>query len=246
MEKLKGFVNIIDDLSSEKYKDAADMLQNIYIKSGYSSFVDEDKVENIAELISSAEGKETDTFMDSISLSSSNDDAYEDNVVSLLTLHSAKGLEFPVVFIVGVEEGVLPYFKAETPKEIDEERRLLYVGMTRAKDILHITGAKKRKIYSKVQVQKPSRFLQSIPDEFCTKVEKTVDIPVSTRKSIDVKTFKPKLAYAIGSRVKHPKWGVGVVRDCYGEADDQKIMVNFPNIGIKKLALKFANLERIR
>jgi DNA helicase-2/ATP-dependent DNA helicase PcrA len=245
IEKLKGFMSIIDDLSSEKYKDAADMLQNIYIKTGYSSFVGEDKVENIAELIMSAEGKEINAFIDSISLASSSDNSIEDNSVSLLTLHSAKGLEFPVVFITGVEEGVLPYFKAETPKEIDEERRLLYVGMTRAKDILQVTGAKKRRIYSKIQLQEPSRFLKNVPDEFCTTIEKIVDTPSPRRKGRELKTFKPKFAYAIGSRVKHPKWGVGVVRDCYGEADDQKIMVNFPNIGIKKLALKFANLERI-
>ncbi|HEB01802.1 MAG TPA: DUF3553 domain-containing protein, partial [Nitrospirae bacterium] len=179
----------------------------------------------------------------------STDDREEDeNVVTLLTLHSAKGLEFPVVFISGMEEGVLPYFKAKTPHEVDEERRLLYVGMTRAKDYLWMTGANKRRMYAKTQEQEPSRFLKSIPSD-CCRVLEVISKPTAQEAAREsarrIKSMSTSLPYTIGSRVKHPKWGVGVVRDSDGQGDAQKITVNFPNIGVKRLSLKFANLEQI-
>jgi DNA helicase-2/ATP-dependent DNA helicase PcrA len=246
-EKLEGFLSIIDKISSGKYKDAADMLSKIYTKTGYSEFINDERAENVQELIASAEGKDIKEFVDRVSLITSVDDVDNSNAISLMTLHSAKGLEFPVVFIAGVEEGVLPYFKAKGTEEIAEERRLLYVGMTRAKDLLWLTGAKRRKLYAKVQEQEPSRFLNDIPEESCQKIEKILkDTPYTAARKQRIKTFKPAAAYSVGARVRHPKWGIGVVRDCYGEGDDQKITVNFPEIGIKRLALKFANLERIR
>jgi DNA helicase-2/ATP-dependent DNA helicase PcrA len=244
--KLEGFIKIIEDISSDNYKDAADMLQNIYIKTGYSSVIEDSRVENITELVMSAKGKKIEEMLDMFSLASNNDENANDTAVSLLTLHSAKGLEFPVVFITGLEEGILPYFKAKEPKEIDEERRLLYVGMTRAKDILCLSGAERRSLYSKVQEQEPSRFLKCLPEHCCVIIDKVVEgIHSAPQKNKKLKTFKPNLSHSIGSRVRHPKWGIGVVRDCYGEDDDQKITVNFPNIGVKRLALKFANLEKI-
>jgi DNA helicase-2/ATP-dependent DNA helicase PcrA len=163
-----------------------------------------------------------------------------------MTLHSAKGLEFPVVFIIGLEEGVLPYFKAmDNADEINEERRLFYVGMTRARDILWLTGASKRKLYARFQDQEASRFLSDIPKNCCEWIEKTRVSPVfhTVKSRSDVK--KSVFPYMAGCRVRHPKWGVGVVRDCYGDGEEQKVMVNFPSIGIKKLVLRFANLEKI-
>jgi DNA helicase-2/ATP-dependent DNA helicase PcrA len=176
------------------------------------------------------------------------DEIKEGDYISLMTLHSSKGLEFPVVFIAGLEEGVLPYCKAmERECEIAEERRLFYVGMTRTKDILWLTGASKRMLYSKLQDQEPSRFLRDIPKECCQWVEKitghqTIKL-VPVKKNIDLK--HRFTLYTAGCRVKHPMWGVGIVRDCYGDGDDLKVMVNFPNIGVKRLAIKFANLEKI-
>jgi DNA helicase-2/ATP-dependent DNA helicase PcrA len=176
------------------------------------------------------------------------DEIKEGDYISLMTLHSSKGLEFPVVFIAGLEEGVLPYCKAmERECEIAEERRLFYVGMTRAKDILWLTGASKRRLYSKLQDQEPSRFLRDIPKECCQWMEK-----ITGHQTIKLAPVKKKIGlkhrftlYTAGCRVKHPMWGVGVVRDCYGDGDDLKVMVNFPNIGVKRLAIKFANLEKI-
>lgn len=248
-EKLHGFVKIIEDVDSGKNDDAAEMLRTIYTITGYSENIEEQRAENVLEFIKGAEGRPVADFMDSLSLVQSTDETDEDdNVVTLLTLHSAKGLEFPVVFISGMEEGVLPYFKAKTPHELDEERRLLYVGMTRAKDYLWLTGANKRRMYAKTQEQEPSRFLKAIPSS-CCKVLEVISKPTAMEAAREsarrVKSRRSSLPYAIGTRVKHPKWGVGVVRDSDGQGDGQKITVNFPNIGIKRLSLKFANLEQI-
>lgn len=247
-EHLGEFIKLIEHISSVNYKSAADMLRYIVDKTGYMDSIDEERQQNINELIASAEGKDIKDFIDRVSLFTNIDDANAENAISLMTLHSAKGLEFPVVFIAGLEEGVLPYCKAiENTAEIPEERRLFYVGMTRAKDILWLTGARKRRLYAKVQEQEPSRFLNDIPRQYCQWIEKTVKKPLPVTISIKkmIEPLKPSIPYAAGCRVKHPKWGVGVVRDCYGDGEEQKVMVNFPNVGVKRLALKFANLEKI-
>jgi ATP-dependent DNA helicase UvrD/PcrA len=216
-------------------------------KTGYMGSIDEERVQYLNELISSAAGTSVHSFLEKVSLFTSLDDTTRENTVSLMTLHSVKGLEFPVVFVTGLEEGVLPYFRAmETTDEIQEERRLFYVGMTRAKDILWLTGASKRKFYTKVQNQEPSRFLSEIPRHCCEWIEKTNRTQIACAVAQDENDIGKRLfPYVAGCRVKHPKWGVGVVRDCYGDGEEQKVMVNFPNIGIKKLVLRFANLEKI-
>ena len=248
-DKLQGFVRIIEDIASSKNDDSGEMLRTIYTITGYSENIEEQRAENVLEFIKGAEGRRVAEFMDSLSLVQNTDAAdEEENVVTLLTLHSAKGLEFPVVFISGMEEGVLPFFKAKTPHEVDEERRLLYVGMTRAKDYLWLTGANKRRMYAKTQEQEPSRFLKAIPAS-CCKVLEVISKPTAMEAAREsarrIKSMKSSLPYAIGTRVKHPKWGVGVVRDSDGQGDAQKITVNFPDIGVKRLSLKFANLEQI-
>lgn len=247
-EKLADFIKMIERFSSVKYKSAADMLKNILDKSGYAESLAEERIKNVEELLLSAEGKEIKDFLDKASLLTNMDDACATDCISLMTLHNAKGLEFPVVFIVGLEEGILPYCKAMNhEEEIAEERRLFYVGMTRAKDVLWLTGASRRKLYAKIQHQEPSRFLKDIPKECCQWMEKitnghTIKLP-SVKKSI--KPHEVFCLYTAGCRVKHPSWGIGVVRDCYGDGEDQKVMVNFSNFGIKRLAIRFANLEKI-
>jgi DNA helicase-2/ATP-dependent DNA helicase PcrA len=166
-----------------------------------------------------------------------------------MTLHNAKGVEFPVVFVTGLEEGLLPYFKANgNDDEISEERRLFYVGITRAKDFLVLSGARKRRLYAKLQEQEPSRFLQDVPKTRCKWTEKVVEAPVlrclpNAKKKTELR--KVRSYFDSGCRVKHPVWGVGVVRDCYGDGEDQKVMVNFPTIGLKRLSLKLANLTKL-
>jgi DNA helicase-2/ATP-dependent DNA helicase PcrA len=245
-EKLELFKNALLSITSIKYKDAAELIMGIIDRIGYMDFINEDRADNITEMISSAEGKDIREFVDRLSLFTNLDSTNTENAVSLLTLHSAKGLEFPVVFITGLEEGLLPYFKAKSPDEIAEERRLLYVGMTRAKDILWLTGAGKRRLYTKIQEQEPSRFIKDIPHECCQRIEKSIKTHIVASAAFAKPMISKKLTpYMVGSRVKHPRWGVGVIRDCDGEGEEQKVTVNFPNVGIKKLALRFANLVTI-
>lgn len=247
-EKISEFIKLIEIFASGKFRNASDMLKSIFERSGYAEIINDEKLKNISELIKSAEGMEIKEFIDKVSLFTNLDETCNNDYISLMTIHNAKGLEFPVVFIAGLEEGLLPYFKAlNNEDEISEERRLFYVGMTRAKDLLWLTGASKRKLYSKVQDQDPSRFLKDIPRECCNWIEK-----ITGRHTIKLTPVKKKVTpkdtftlYTSGCRVKHPAWGIGVVRDCYGDGEDLKVIINFPKIGIKRLAVRFANLEKI-
>lgn len=244
-QKLSSFMTLVEDLSAKNYKNAASMIKDILNTTAYLEEIEEDRIQNVLELLSSAENISVRDFLDKVSLVS-NVDSWESkkNYVSLLTLHSAKGLEFPVVFIAGCEEGILPYFKAqEDPAELQEERRLFYVGMTRARNLLFLTTVRQRRLYSKVQNQEPSSFIKDIPPEYCCCIKKDCSNFNTPVKDSDSRKIKPP--FVIGCKVKHPTWGVGVVRDCYGEGDDLKIVVNFPGIGVKKLAPKIANLERV-
>lgn len=244
--KLSEFVKIIEGLSAVSYRTAADMLKDIVSMTGYTENIEEDRLQNVLELISSAENVPVKIFADRVSLASAVDNSTEGNVVSLMTLHSAKGLEFPVVFVIGLEEGILPYVKAiDDASEMQEERRLFYVGMTRAREILCMTGAKKRRLYSKIQEQEPSRFLSDIPKERCNWIEKVHHKTEEALNSSVLPPQKLRAIYDIGCKVNHPTWGIGVVRDCCGEGDDTKVTISFTGIGIKRLATKYVDLIRI-
>ena len=242
------FIKLIEWLFNSRFKDASEMLKAIFEKTHYDEQIEDEKIKNILELISSAENISTKEFLDKVSLFTNMDEEISGDYVYLMTLHNTKGLEFPVVFITGLEEGLLPYCKAiKNDEDIAEERRLLYVGMTRAKDLLWLTGANKRKLYSKMQNQEPSRFLKDIPKDCCHWIEKITDKHQIKLTSIDAKDKLDKhfTLFTTGCRVKHPSWGIGVVRDCYGEGEDLKVVINFQNYGIKRIAVKFANLEKI-
>ncbi|NTU42815.1 MAG: UvrD-helicase domain-containing protein, partial [Nitrospirales bacterium] len=144
-ERVSDFVRTIDDISSRSYKSAAEMLRAVVEKTGYAEGLEEERNQNVLELISSAENLSVKEFSDRVSLASITEEGVKTASVSLMTLHSAKGLEFPVVFISGLEEGILPYFKAmDNTHELHEERRLFYVGMTRARSILFFTPVRQR------------------------------------------------------------------------------------------------------
>ncbi|MCX7793226.1 MAG: UvrD-helicase domain-containing protein [Thermodesulfovibrionales bacterium] len=242
-EKLIEFIKLVEELSSLREGSAEETLRFIINATGYTEGLEEERLENIEELLASAEGYSVRDFLDRVSLFTNLDDLPAQDAVSLMTIHIAKGLEFPVVFIIGLEEGILPYFKvAETPEDLSEERRLFYVAMTRAKDLLLLSSVKQRRLYSKLQQQEPSRFVSEIPKNCCYLFEKVRDVQIAQPRK---EAVIAEIAYPAGCRVRHPKWGIGVVRDCYGEGDDKKIMVNFPSVGIKRLAVKFANLERL-
>jgi len=246
-DKISGFVNILDELIAQKDMALPELIKLICRKTGYLKWIGEEKANNVSELINFAEGKDIGGFIDLASLYSGLDEAHEEDAVSLLTLHSAKGLEFPVVFIAGFEDGLLPHFHAiKDPEELAEERRLFYVGVTRAQDMLILTGAKKRRLYTSLQDQQPSRFLSDIPAGCYCRIEKRPKTGAIASHAVKIPAnILNTSPFVTGSRVKHPKWGIGVVRDSYGETDDVKVMVNFPSVGIKRLSLKFANLEKI-
>ncbi len=245
-EKISDFVKLIEELKRLKDNNIQNLFEQLLEKTGYLQWVGEEKAANIMEMVDSSEGKSLQGFLDNSSLASASDISHDGDFVSLMTLHCAKGLEFPVIFIAGIEDGLLPHFHTlNNQEELQEERRLLYVGMTRAQDLLILSSAKRRKLYASLQKQKPSRFLSEIPADCCHYIEKkpksealssSVDIPMTIMRSTP---------FVTGVRVRHPKWGDGVVRDCYGECDDLRVMVNFTSVGVKRLSLNFANLEKL-
>ncbi|GBD96901.1 MAG TPA: DUF3553 domain-containing protein [Nitrospirae bacterium] len=246
-DKVGIFINIIDELIAHREIKLPELIELIFEKTGYLECAGEEREDNVKELVISSEGKDLKSFLDSASLFSGLDENNQDDSVSLMTLHSAKGLEFPVVFIAGIEDGLVPHFHAiKDPEELEEERRLFYVGVTRAQDMLVLSGAKRRRLYTSVQEQQPSRFLSDIPPGcyHCIEKRPRADAIASSivKLPMDLLNTSP---FAAGARVRHPKWGIGVVRDSYGETDDVKVMVNFPSVGMKRLSLKFANLEKI-
>ncbi len=252
IDKLEAFLKLVNDIAGLRDTPASEAVKSVLEMTSYAEGIEEERIQNLTELMLSAEGMPISEFLDRVSLVTKLDDSTEGDSISLMTLHTAKGLEFPVVFIVGMEEGLIPYFKsADSEEELYEERRLFYVGLTRAKDILCLTGASKRRIFSRRQEQEPSRFLKDIPRDYCHWVEKASCTDVQGGNGAKKKAAGKGKAvvyafpYKTGCRVRHPKWGIGVVRDCYGKGDDLKVCVNFPGVGIKRLALKFAHLERI-
>lgn len=171
---LANFTELIGQLSQRASDGPAELLQTALERSGYleelrdeRSIEAEGRLENLAELIGSAEPFETcDEFLEQVSLVSPTDDLDDQSEVTLMTLHTAKGLEFPLVFIVGMEDGIFPSFMSlGDPDQLEEERRLAYVGITRAEEQLYLTLAESRWIYGQQQYNTPSRFLREIPDE---------------------------------------------------------------------------------
>ncbi|MGI9579401.1 MAG: 3'-5' exonuclease, partial [Microthrixaceae bacterium] len=194
-----------------------------------------------------------------------------DTGVVLMTLHAAKGLEFPVVFMAGLEEGVFPHQRALTePAELEEERRLCYVGITRAERQLYLSHAWCRSLYGATAYNPPSRFFQEIPEELIT------DDPASRstagrssmrsggwestswrprgRDTAEARATRPApprtsgahlLGIKVGDDVRHGKWGDGVVLDIEGSGDKTEAVVRFPEMGEKRLLLAWAPLEQI-
>ena len=171
---LANFSELLSQLSRRVSDGPAEVIQIALERSGYidelrdeRSIEAEGRLENLAELIGSAEAYETcEEFLEQVSLVSPTDELDDQSEVTLMTLHTAKGLEFPMVFIVGMEDGIFPSFMSlGDPDQLEEERRLAYVGITRAEEQLHLTLAESRWIYGQQQYNTPSRFLREIPDE---------------------------------------------------------------------------------
>jgi len=240
----------------------------------------ESRIENLAELVSAAreyESREEEPslfgFVDRLSLLSDVDEEQgsRDARVWLMTLHSAKGLEFPVVVLAGLEEGLFPHSRSSDDlEELEEERRLCYVGMTRARSRLVLTGAARRRIFGEYQSSEPSRFIDEVPAEL---VERKVPTYSSSphqsnfydfrynpyggrgRRGTRVREDEPVYAYEdedqssldlslkIGMKVRHPQFGIGTVLSVEALDDDTKLVVRFVAVGRKTLRAKYAKLE---
>lgn len=260
-----------------------ELVKAILLKSGYIAALQaentveaETRIQNLEEFLSVVGEFEEEyaenglnEFLQTLSLSSDVDKLDDtDDKVTLMTLHSAKGLEYPVVFLVGVEDGIFPGEQSATTIEgLEEERRLFYVGITRAKKILFITLASKRTLFGYTSYNKPSRFLKEIPKELTKKnVEKVENSNLISKSNFDSKksgfNFRTAEAflnnikarntsdvdltkYKVGQTIFHKKFGEGVIVALEPENDDIKVDIEFNKVGHKRLMAKFANLEII-
>jgi DNA helicase-2/ATP-dependent DNA helicase PcrA len=183
-------------------------------------------------------------FLESIALVTATDAAEDVEKVTLMTLHNAKGLEYPAVFLTGLEDGVFPHMRAlGDPKELEEERRLCYVGITRAEQKLYLTRAWSRNMWGQNNYNGASRFLGEIPDQLMEKAKRV-------RRSATMEARTPKntvsdAEISVGDSVTHAHWGSGVVREIVGSGDRAEAVVVFQNHGAKRLLLTWAPLEKV-
>lgn len=290
--QLAKFGKMIQQLGTRrKDLNVTEMMQAILEDSGYLSTLRaahnleaDTRIENLEELLSVTQGfdsryqpenEDSDIFVDflaELALLSDQDDVEEDaQEVTLMTLHAAKGLEFPVVFLVGMEEGLFPLSRASMDEsELEEERRLAYVGITRAKQKLYLSNAYGRMLYGQRQNNPASRFIEEInPDllEVIGNTQPKSDIPFINRtdrafsspysRHADQKTATPvtvqaapttgagKTSWEAGDKVKHRKWGTGTVVKVTGTGDDQELDIAFKDNGIKRLLAAFAPIVKV-
>ncbi|MDD3890498.1 MAG: 3'-5' exonuclease, partial [Syntrophomonadaceae bacterium] len=206
----------IDDLQKANIADAESRIENLY------------ELRSLAIEFEKAGGEGLDEFLAQIALAQDTDDINYTDSALLMTYHGAKGLEFPIVFMTGMEEGVFPSYRSETPEEIEEERRLCYVGITRAMEKLYLTNAVARLLYGYERNNPPSRFLKEIPEELIRSPHVTT--------MTDCKLGE-------GDTVIHKKFGVGVITTI--KENDQIAVIDFERAGIRMLRLDIAPLEKI-
>ena len=289
LASLKVFRDLILGLADvARQETAAVTVARTLDQSGYLQALREEKteeaegrIENLNELVSAAREYETREpeaslggFVDRLSLLSETDEesGSRDASVWLMTMHAAKGLEFPIVIMAGLEEGVFPHVRSsENEEELEEERRLCYVGMTRAQERLVITSAARRRVFGEYQATEPSRFLDEIPAELVERIEPAVPAPYQAglgrdrgrggwhrragRGGARSREEAPAPAWSYededqsptalrpGMRVRHAQFGVGTVLSVEPYNDDLKLTVRFSLVGQKKLLARFAKLE---
>jgi DNA helicase-2/ATP-dependent DNA helicase PcrA len=272
---LRNFALLIDGLREESKKLAVGPLLDLVLKrSGYLTFLDDnsiqaaDRIENVKELLSVAESYNElnlESFLEEVALIADIDN-YSDSTdaVTLMTLHAAKGLEFPIVFIPGMEEGIFPHSRALFDGEqMEEERRLCYVGMTRARERLFLLYANSRLLYGSTNHNPPSRFILEIPAELQAEgsewgtraraagghgagaaswsVPTFAGLPTTETGAAIHREQMLGLNLQPGDRIKHAKFGEGIV----GEVNGDEVSATFQNLGTKRLSLSFAPIEKI-
>lgn len=274
---INKFIALVEYLRNEALcSSGSSMLKEIIEKTGYVRYLSEyrkdesaRRIENIEELVTAiVEFEESNPelrlgdFLDQVALYTADEELGEgDTAVTLMTLHSAKGLEFSEVFITGIEQGLLPHFKSEAdPSDLEEERRLCYVGMTRAKENLYLTNVEDRRIHGSAKKMTPSIFLSEIPEELKDIVEDQPEkftIPNHfNRPNRYITHKKPRIKVDIadkkierpdferGDNVIHEHWGAGQVMEAFGSGEGLKVIVNFKTKGKKMLAMKYTSLDK--
>lgn len=288
-KQLKEFATVINNLIAVRDKlSVTDLTTKMLADTGYlaaltqhNNLENQTRVENINEFLSvtkqfdqtyepaDEQSSPLEDFIADIALISDQDDVDESKQeVTLMTLHAAKGLEFPVVFLVGMEEGIFPLSRALLDdKELEEERRLAYVGITRAKKQLYLTNAYSRMLYGRRQNNAPSRFIDEIDDSllnvnngndelhsyhFLSQTKSRYsnsksDHKLSTKvaKSAAGSVGAEKQTWQLGDKVEHRKWGIGTVVNVKGSGEDMELNIAFPEVGVKKLMAVFAPIKRV-
>jgi len=283
---LRGFRDLIATLATDCASSSVSIALGLVLdRSGYlkdlrdeRSEDAEGRIENLMELVSAAreyELREEEAslggFVDRLSLLSEADEAKGSNdaKVWMMTMHAAKGLEFPVVIVAGMEEGLFPHSRSlEDEEEVEEERRLCYVGLTRARERLILTSAARRRVFGDYQSTEPSRFLDEIPSELMTSIQPVVAPswnstryesrnPYARRFGASKKTETAQTPFAsyededqssptglkVGLRVRHKQFGIGSIMAIEEQGDDTRVTVKFNAVGTKKLVARYAALE---
>ena len=262
---LSGFFGMMEELITQgRELNLADLFDLVVTKSGYKEYIlktpdGEERWENVLELGTVArqygdlEPKEgLAAFLEGVTLVSDVDGYDEEaGAVTLITLRQAKGLEFPVVFIVGLEDGILPHIRSfNDPGQMEEERRLCYVGVTRAKQLVYLVRAFRRSLMGGSTVNSPSRFLQDIPLHLATGADlwrgEESQLATGAYSWDSASSFTLDLPeLKAGDRVRHAQFGDGVVVSSKPAKDDNEVVVAFKGVGVKKLLLSFARLEKV-
>lgn len=273
MSALSGFISLIEKLAGDcDGLDLGDTVELVIEHVGLIEHFKKDKgergqarIENLDELGTAArqfqydesiDMSQLDAFLSHASLESGESgDSQNDDCVQLMTLHSAKGLEFPAVFLCGVEEGLFPHkMSIEEPGRLEEERRLCYVGITRARQRLYITHAETRRIHGAETFPAPSRFINEIPEELIKEIRPKQRAPqVSTLRHLRPQTARRRsaplddapLGLRLGQQVSHPKFGEGTVMSYEGQGKQARVQVNFNAAGSKWLVAAYANLQAV-
>jgi len=261
-KKIQEFHALMERLKAEVAgaQGLAPVLEKVIDDTGYREMLEtegtveaEGRLENLDELLNVAADFEKSNpdlkiadFLDQIALAGDTDN-YDpaQGMVPMMTLHLAKGLEFPVVFLVGMEEGLFPHSRSlDNPEEMEEERRLCYVGVTRARKNLYLTLAARRRLYGGEQFNLPSRFLEEMPEELLEHQDGRSEESGSAGFGGDDfdQTPQDSSSYRIGTTVTHPSFGVGVVKKREGKGESEKVTVYFQNGLVKTLVVKYANL----
>ncbi len=268
-KKAEEFYNIYETISKDKDTlTVSEIINNVYVYSGYKAMLEEEnteeakvRAENIAELLNSAysydntEDSSLEGFLQNIALITDLDSMDETGGVTLMTIHSAKGLEFNTVFIAGMDENIFPSQRAIEEDNVEEERRLCYVATTRAKQNLFLTYASQRSLYGKPNPSMPSRFIEEVEKGLLNHINKNQKIVLDQKKKtkagffsggmevMQTKAQKVSSDFEVGSVVEHKSFGRGVIKSIAGEGDAKVALVNFDKAGQKKMFLAYAALK---